>query len=436
MTELYPYQKTGAAWLAERPRALLADDMGLGKSAQAIAVCDATGAMEVLVICPASVIETWKREFRKFSRMGIVPQCTSYEGATKYDSTSKSTKRFDVLVLDECHYLKTPTSKRTRAIFGERCDGVGGLIERADRVICLSGTPMPNNPAELWPALRALAPETITSSKSGRPYSYWQFVAKYCRTVDKGFGQQIVGAKNHGQLAEAIRPFMLRRLKADVLKDLPPIRFDTLYVHGQFAGHPEGIDRQAYIAEEEELIRATLESKGVEGLRSIAAHVATLRRYTGLAKAWPAAEWIKTWLDCCNDKLVVFAHHQDVIQAIYKKVCSTEYMVALLSGATSHLNRMKAIDAFQNNPKCRIFLGQIQAAGTGITLTASSDVLFVESSWVPAENQQAAMRVHRIGQAKPCLARFATLAGSIDEQIQKAVARKTADISQVLDVEN
>ncbi len=428
MTELYPYQRAGAAWLAERPRALLADEMGLGKSAQAIAACDATGAQEVLVICPASVIETWKREFRKFSRMGIVPQCTSYEGATKYDSTSKSDKRFDILILDECHYLKTPTSKRTRAVFGEKCDGVGGLIERADRVICLSGTPMPNNPAELWPALRALAPETITNSKSGKPYSYWQFVSKYCRTVDKGFGQQIVGAKNHDKLAEAIKPFVLRRLKAEVLKDLPPIRFDTLHMEGRIP--PELLGPEA------DMIRAALESDGVEGLRSLTPYVATLRRLTGLAKAWPAAEWVKTWLECCDDKIVIFAHHQEVIQAIHDKVKSTDYLTVFLTGATAPLNRMKAIDAFQNNPRCRIFLGQIQAAGTGITLTAASDVLFVESSWVPAENQQAAMRVHRIGQKNACLIRFATLAGSIDEQIQRAVARKTADISQVLDVEN
>jgi SWI/SNF-related matrix-associated actin-dependent regulator 1 of chromatin subfamily A len=428
VADLYPYQKTGAAWLAERSRALLADDMGLGKSAQAITACVALGATDILVICPASVRETWKREFVKFDRRNIPVEVTSYEGAAKYDPTSKGTKRWHVLILDESHYLKTPTSKRTRAVFGEKCDGVGGLIERADRVICLSGTPMPNNPAELWPALRALAPETITSPKSGKPYSYWQFVAKYCRTVDKGFGQQIVGAKNHDQLAEAIKPFMLRRLKADVLKDLPPIRFDTLHLEGKVPPELTG--------PEADMIRAALESDGVEGLRSLTPYVATLRRLTGLAKAWPAAEWIKTWLDCCDDKLVVFAHHQEVIQAIHKKVCSTEYMTTFLTGATSHVNRMKAIDAFQNNPKCRIFLGQIQAAGTGITLTASSDVLFVESSWVPAENQQAAMRVHRIGQAKPCLARFATLAGSIDEQIQKAVARKTADISQVLDVDN
>jgi SWI/SNF-related matrix-associated actin-dependent regulator 1 of chromatin subfamily A len=429
MTELYPYQKTGAAWLAERPRALLADDMGLGKSAQAIAACDAGGDLcqSVLVVCPASVIETWKREFKKFSRIDRFQfAVVSYDKAARLEIPTGP--RWHVLILDECHYLKTPTSKRTRAIFGEHCDGVGGLIERADRVICLSGTPMPNNPAELWPALRALAPETITSPKSGKPYSYWQFVAKYCRTVDKGFGQQIVGAKNHDQLAEAIKPFMLRRLKADVLKDLPPIRFDTLHLEGKVPPELTG--------PEADMIRAALESDGVEGLRSLTPYVATLRRLTGLAKAWPAAEWIKTWLDCCDDKLVVFAHHQEVIQAIHKKVCSTEYMTTFLTGATSHVNRMKAIDAFQNNPKCRIFLGQIQAAGTGITLTASSDVLFVESSWVPAENQQAAMRVHRIGQAKPCLARFATLAGSIDEQIQKAVARKTADISQVLDVDN
>jgi SWI/SNF-related matrix-associated actin-dependent regulator 1 of chromatin subfamily A len=102
-----------------------------------------------------------------------------------------------------------------------------------------------------------------------------------------------------------------------------------------------------------------------------------------------------------------------------------------LHGGTSSAARQETIDDFQNNADCRVFIGQIQAAGVGITLTASSNSVFVESSWVPAENEQAAMRIHRIGQKNACLVRFATLAGSLDEQIQRACQRKLADTRRI-----
>jgi SWI/SNF-related matrix-associated actin-dependent regulator 1 of chromatin subfamily A len=125
---------------------------------------------------------------------------------------------------------------------------------------------------------------------------------------------------------------------------------------------------------------------------------------------------------------VLFAHHREVIEGLQAGLSGH----VSITGQTPASSRGFIVDTFQNDPHARVFIGQIQAAGTGITLTAASDVLFVESSWVPAENQQAAMRIHRIGQKNACLIRFATLAGSIDEQIQKAVARKTADITALL----
>lgn len=105
--------------------------------------------------------------------------------------------------------------------------------------------------------------------------------------------------------------------------------------------------------------------------------------------------------------------------------------MVVLTGDNSPAERQQAVDAFQNDPAVRVFIGQIQAAGTGLTLTAASDALFVESSWTPSDNQQAAMRIHRIGQRNACLVRFAMLAGSIDENIQRAVLRKTSDIQKL-----
>jgi SWI/SNF-related matrix-associated actin-dependent regulator 1 of chromatin subfamily A len=416
VTVLYPYQQTGAAFLAGRQRGLLADDMGLGKTIQAIAACDEVLAVSVMVVCPASVRENWKREFEKFSWTGIEPYVVSYNSLYQGEGGD-----CDVLILDEAHYLKSKDSKRTKLAFGEKCDGVGGLIERAKRVILLTGTPMPNHPAELWPMLRACAPETILG-KTGKPDSYWQFVSRYCKTRDNGFGLQIVGGKNLDKLKAKLEPFMLRRLKEEVMPDLPPITFSELFVEGKIDANLSQVNGHI------EMIRHVLEEEGVEALARIAPHVATLRRLTGLAKLAPVVEWVKDWLDSGGGKIVIFAHHRDVIFGLFNAF-NRSHEFAYLTGDVAAHKRQEAVDRFQNDPKCRIFLGQIQAAGTGITLTAASDVLFVESSWVPAENSQAAMRIHRIGQKNACLIRFATLAGSIDEQIQKAVARKTADIT-------
>jgi SWI/SNF-related matrix-associated actin-dependent regulator 1 of chromatin subfamily A len=434
--QLFTYQVEGAKFLAEKGRALLADDMGLGKSAQAIRACDEVGPAEVLVICPASVVENWKREIMRFRTTMWGWSVVSYDRAAR-DGWRPD---FDVLILDEAHYLKNHKAKRTKAIFGPKCDGVGGLVEKARHVFCLTGTPTPNNPSELWPMLRAVMPETIcgpggatgaTSAdaieqpRKQTPLSYWRFVQRYCRTRDNGFGIQIVGGKNLDELKQRIAPFVLRRKKEDVLKDLPPIRFDELPLDA-------GSMRACMNLSSAELARVEEALKdGVEGLRKIAPHVAQLRHVTGTAKAFAAAAWMVEQFENGLEKLVVFAHHHDVIKILAAELEQKKIGRAVVTGETPSVLRAGYVDYFQREPSCRAFIGQIQAAGTGITLTAASDVLFVESSWVPAENEQAAMRIHRIGQKNACIVRFATLAGSIDEQIQRAVLRKTADIAKL-----
>lgn len=413
--ELFPYQVEGARFLASKGRALLADDMGLGKSAQAIDAARNVLAGYVLVVCPASVVQNWHREIERFwpgfTDFSVVSYDYVARGGVVYrfHMSSDST-----LILDEAHYLKNPKAKRTKAIFGEKCDGKGGLVEKAKHVFCLTGTPTPNNPSELWPMLRAV---------NGEPLSYWRFVQKFCRTRDNGFGIQIVGGKNLPELKERIAPFVLRRKKEEVLKDLPPIRFDELPLDVSLAGLP-------LLHIEVALIEQTLATKGVEGLREIAPHVAKLRRVTGLAKVPAAAEWITEWFEGGGGKLVVFAHHRDVIDALCK-AAKPEWRACSITGSDDSATRQFVIDDFQRPGGSKLIIGQIQAAGIGVNLTAASDMLFVESSWVPADNEQAVGRINRIGQRNACLVRFATLAGSIDEQIQRAVMRKTADIAKL-----
>src|SRR5690606_16105561 len=231
------------------------------------------------------------------------------------------------------------------------------------------------------------------------------------------------GTRNADKLHEKLTGFMLRRRKADVLKELPPLRFADLYLDADV----DGIE-----FEEAEKVRKALAEEGIEGLRRISfdGGVAKLRRLTGMAKAKPAAQWVKDWLDSTppDRKIVLFAHHKDVIEYLYDQLCAVAVRV---HGGMKQDERQRSVDRLQDDPSIRVFIGQIQAAGTGITLTKASDLLFVEHSWVPADNDQAAQRIHRIGQTEPCLVRTAMIAGSLDEDISRAVMRKMESISKV-----
>lgn len=342
----------------------------------------------------------------------------SYDFASRYPDQLAGA--YDVLILDESHYLKNHKSKRTKAVFGAKCDrGIDSLAANADRVICLSGTPAPNDPSELFPTVRALRPDLLDK----RQQTYWGFINKYCRLRDTGFGVQITGGKNMTELRERLEPFILRRRKAEVLTELPSLRFETLYLDGVLSRELSVLSKEL-----SGQIEAALEADGVEGLATLAPHVAKLRRLTGMLKIDGVVETVTN--EVTHDgKIVLFAYHTAVIEALEQQLRDAGFGVVVVDGHTPASARQNRVEAFQGDPSYNVFIGQLTAAGTGLTLTAASESIIVESSWVPAENEQAAMRIHRIGQKRACRVRFATLADSIDEKINRAVMRKAADIA-------
>lgn len=425
--ELRPYQTEGASFLAARRCALLADAPRVGKTAQAVVAADMAGAQSVLVLCPASAVPVWQREFDRFL------ECPPNLNVLSYDKAIRTAEllagidavgmlRYDVLILDEAHYLKNPKAKRTQLVFGPRCDGEGGLISLAKRTYALTGTPMPKDASELFPMLRAMAPDRITNPRTQRPYNYWQFVQKYCKVKNNGFGLQIVGTKNHDELRQKLAGFMLRRTLADVSPEMPELIYDTLPVNAKF---PTGVP-----SAEIEMARKALAERGIEGLNAIASHVATLRRLTGMAKVAPVLEWMKTHFDCDGGKLVVFAHHREVLAQLRKGIGELH---CAINGDMTTEERTWQAEMFQTSPDRRVFFGQLQAAGTAIRLDAADQVLFVESSWVPSDNFQASQRILDATKTAGCLARFVCIPGSIDEDIMRVAARRTADATKILD---
>lgn len=408
MTQLFAYQQAGARFLATAPTKgrLLADEPGLGKTAQAIAACDdlCGGHGNVAVVAPASVRENWHREFDRFSRFRHRVLVESYDKVARGEWNNIN--EVDVLILDEAHMLKTRTAKRTKAILDP-----GGLAGRADHVLLLTGTPTPNHPAELWPALHALAPETILG-KNGKPLPYHAFVSKFCKTRDNGFGVEITGGKNMPELRERIAPFVLRRRAKDVLTDLPPIRFGELPLSGGLTLPPE---IAALVPEVDEAIKRD----GVEGLKKLA--TGSLRRHTGLAKVRPMNEWIVDQINGGLRKLVVFAHHTDVLEGMAAGAKQAGILSAYIDGRTKE--RQAQVDWFQRGPAEVIFL-QDQSCREGLDLTAASNLVIAEPDYVDDYNRQMALRIYRITQTMPCLVWVAMLAGTIDERIVRTATRK------------
>lgn len=438
---LYPYQHEGVKFLAGRTRALLADSMGIGKSAQAVAAAreammrrghEAVGSTAfILVVCPASLTANWRREFDMW--WGWRNTHDYHLNVVSYDKLARDpgpyTKEWDVVILDEAHYLKNPKAKRTQAVFGPKTNGIGGVIEKARHVWALTGTPAPNNPSELWPMLHAMAPGTIIPKGTTEytPMNHFRFTRRYCVMKNNGFAEVIVRGQRLDELKERMAPFVLRRRKEEVLKDLPELRFGELPLESASAAKAlAGLDQHDVTN-----LKAALEMHGVEGLAKMSTEMASLRRVTALAKAGAVAEWAKEWLNDCDDKIVIFGWHRDALALLEESLSG--YGAAGIDGGTSQRGRADAVERFQRSDDCRVFIGQIQAAGTGITLTAASDLIFLEQSWTPADNAQAAMRIHRIGQKRGCLVRTAMLAGSIDEAVQRVLARKTEDLVQLFD---
>lgn len=437
-------------------QALLADEMGLGKSAQVIIGCDLTAAFNILIVCPAAVRINWDREFHRFSPMDrpcniiLKGKDTPRPGVNiiSYDLLANEKLRkalmavqWDVLVMDEAHFCKERSAKRTKALYGHNKHP--GIMHSAKRTWRLTGTPAPNNASELFTHLKSAGIEK-------RPY--WDFVYDFCAGFESDFGYKITGHKNTEKLKSLLGQFMLRRKKDEVMTQLPPIVFQNVtverseveldpwfYENWKPIGVPAFLENMKNI---DSALKTGLESiktghhhtseDSIKLLESFSKSTSTLRRYIGLAKLPRVIEMIEEDLASgAIDKLVIFAVHQQVIEQA--RTALRKYGAVTLYGGTPTSKRQLHIDKFQNDPKCRVFIGQIIAAGTGITLTKAHEVAFIEADWVPANNAQAAMRCHRVGQTKPVRVRFFSCAGSVDEDVMRVVVHKTREIAKIID---
>ena len=358
-----------------------------------------------------------RRAEKPLSSSGVV--ICSFDYATNnFHHLTK--EKYGLLVVDESHFLKSMDAKRTKAVLGAQ-----GIVHSCYRTWFLTGTPMPNHPAELWPML-------YTFKATELPY--YPFSFKFCEGYEYGGRRVITGARKKSlpELGQLLEPLMLRRLSKDVLKDLPPVRCNELPLEAKIEKLTPQLQEE-FAALDRVLgdLKNATPTQQLSALSMLASSIATLRRYCAMMKVKPITDLITEELNNgAYEKIVIFGVHREALQSLQSSLAG--FGSVRISGDIGPVERQKAIDRFQNDPTCKVFLGNIQAAGTNITLTEGSQVIFLEQSWVPGDNKQAIARCARIGQKNSVYVRFASLEGTVDEKVQSILFSKSADISELL----
>lgn len=436
--ELFDFQAQAADIMAARDRFGLHDEMGVGKSATTVGAMDRLGVQRGIIVAPAMLRENWMREIRRFSktnrrlckgknihdfiawsrgRFDIL--VTSYEQMTKWMKEFKRVGEFvDFVAFDEAHYLKNENSGRTRALLGHEGGGEDGLTSWACNAYHVTGTPMSNDPMDIYTFLR-FANALDMSSKDFADYFFDKRVTTYGARYTMKDGQV-------DTLQKLIYNNSIRRTHSQVGMYLPPIWLTETLLEGSLLELNKLMEAYPSL---EQIIIAAIESQDMSMLS--ADHIAAVRRIVGKAKAVPYAEMLKNELDQGAGKRVVFCWHTEPLLHVRNYLTKYGYDVVVAYGATPERERIQAVERFQNDPNCKVFVGNIKVAGTGLTLTASCDIDMLESDWSPAGNAQALKRVHRYGQTNTVQGRFITLADSIDVAVTKTVAQKTASIAEI-----
>jgi len=427
--EFLPFQKEGIAFLEmNEGKAIIGDEPGLGKTIQVLGyIANHPEIRKVLIVCPATLKYNWYNEALKWlpkkdCKIGILE---SKKVSPLYNDTRiyiinydivpawkdiLSNFTFNLMVLDEAHYLKNPSTKRTKA--------VKFMAKKIKQIIPLSGTPAINRPIELYNSIALVAPSMFPS--------YFQFAHRYCNARHNGFGWDFNGSSNEEELHDALSSIMIRRKKEDVLQELPDKRYS--YIPFKLNKNSE------YYKADKDFIQWIKETKGKKAAVTVS-QAAVLTKITYLRKLAVEAvldnsiDWIKDFLET-DQKVVVFAIHKDIIEILrkeFKKQC------VVIDGSTTIKNRQQAVEDFQNKKDVRIFIGNIKAAGVGITLSAASTVVFLELPWTPGELEQACDRCHRIGQKNAVNIYYLLGQDTIEEKLAQVIDSKRKVLSKIID---
>jgi len=425
--QLYPYQRTGVKLIELfKGRALLADEMGLGKTIQSLTWLEYHPEIRpVLIIVPSYLKQNWMNEI--ISSLNTVYKIEILQGTKPYNIHAETNiviinydiirhwvihlKKYNpmLIILDEIHYIMNSSTKRTQSVRSV-CNGVPYILG-------LSGTPIMNRPIEIFSPLSIIKPGLFPSK--------FRFAQLFCKAKKTIWGWDFNGASNTKELNNILtNECMIRRLKEDVLPDLPskieiPIILD--------------IDLNEYNKVLHSLQEWLETNYGKEHGRSTDAIMLAKIEYLKQAAVQGKMDSIINWIDnflTQNSKLVIFGTHQRFIKDLHENYKKNSVAI---TGATPAAKRHDYVNLFQNNKSINLLIGNIRAAGTGFTLTAASNLVFIEFDWNPSWHDQAKDRIHRIGQKDSVSIYYMIAKDTIEEDIMKILDSKREIKNQILD---
>lgn len=452
-----PYQKAAIEYAQSRANTLIGDDPGLGKTIEAIGIVNLNKDQirRVLVICPAFMKPHWRRCFRLWSPYLTCDYVKDGKHRAPFLQNNVVVINYDLLgkfyedirhidwsikIVDEVHKLKNKKANRTLQIFGgiER-DKNKQIIARyspiiAGKSVYLTGTPALNGkPKELWAIIQKIDPDGLGAD-------WFSYAKRYCQLEElqrfdgtKGkmvhSGWKWDGADNLEELQQRMRQtFMIRRLKSEVMKDLPPKRRMILPIES-------GKKLQKQLQQELEEFDDWAATKGIGEDAYLEmpsfGDFSTRMKELGMTMVEPTVEIVKDDIEEFG-KVVVMCYHRDVAKQIAECFPNS----VLIDGDVAPTARQELVDKFQSDPRINPLVGTIGACSEGLDMTAAKLMVFPERSWVPAAITQSEDRIHRRGQKEQVLIKHLVREGSLAERQVEILIKKQENIMEILDAQS
>lgn len=421
----FEHQKEAIIKLLENNKFILADDMGLGKTSAAIVASIEAKPNKTLVICPASLKQNWKREIENYTDKPIyICEGKKYEDSANYviinydimknfhslkskEETIIQKSKFDLVIIDESHYIKSPQASRTKLI--------NDICKDINKIWLLTGTPLTSRPIDYFNLL------SLVDSPVSR--NWMAYVRRYCAgyqfTVGMNKVWNVNGASNLDELRERTSPLLLRRLKENVL-DLPEKIITPVYLT------LKSKEYENVMGEYFDWVKNN--PKESKSLSVQFTKLMKVRQIIADEKVKNTIELIQNTLEQ-ERKVIVFSNFTDSLNKIYEHFKKN---AVKLDGSSTTKQRQDSVDKFQNEDKIKVFVGNIKAAGVGITLTSGDVVIFNDLSFVPADHSQAEDRAYRIGQKNSVSVLYPIFENTIEGIIYDMLDRKKKIISTVL----
>jgi SWI/SNF-related matrix-associated actin-dependent regulator 1 of chromatin subfamily A len=419
------HQKEAIQNLLENKKFILADDMGLGKTTSTIIAALESSSKKVLIICPATLKINWKREIENYSNKSIYIAesknfsaehdfviinydiIKNFHDPKKKDDSQVLAANFDLVVVDEAHYIKNGTAQRTKLI--------NDIVKQVDRLWLLTGTPMTSRPMDYFNLL-SLVDSPVSKN-------WMAYAIRYCAGYQFKVGNRkvwnITGASNLDELRERTAATILRRLKENVL-DLPDKIITPVYLRLKSKNYEEvmGEYYDWYDKNPDESKSLTVQFSKLTKVRQIIAD----------EKIQQTIELAENIIEQ-DKKVIIFCNFTDSLNKIVEHFGKT---AVKLDGSMSQSQRQFSVDQFQENEKIKVFVGNIKAAGTGITLTAGEAAIFNDLSFLPSDHAQAEDRSYRYGQKNNVLVYYPVFENTVEAIIYDILNNKKQVIATVM----